>query len=172
MVPGLWPSPRRQNAGDPNGLLDKQEKLPKLAQPMAQLKKDSPETVPSATTSRLPLRGWALELARRWNGGSYSVFVLHGNIFDLFPLPENNQINYVPLKTFLYLAFYWEWQWRMWEVMPAPKEEFALTPILPMRSGEVSGTISSADIATSVSPAAAPALNPRRFAMPPSSGCR
>ena len=35
--------------------------------------------------SRLPLHGWALELARRWNGGTYSLFVLHGNIFDLFP---------------------------------------------------------------------------------------
>ena len=37
-----------------------------------------------ASRSRLPLRGWALELARRWNGGTYSLFVLHGNIFDLF----------------------------------------------------------------------------------------
>jgi len=50
---------------------------------------------------RLPLRGWALELARRWNGGTYSLFVLHGNIFDLFPVQDNGQINYVSLKTFL-----------------------------------------------------------------------
>jgi AAA+ superfamily predicted ATPase len=47
------------------------------------------------------LRGWALDLARRWNGGTYSMFVLHGNIFDLFPLPENGGITYAPLKTFL-----------------------------------------------------------------------
>jgi AAA+ superfamily predicted ATPase len=47
------------------------------------------------------LRGWALELARRWNGGTYSLFVLHGNIFDLFPVQDNGQINYVSLKTFL-----------------------------------------------------------------------
>jgi len=58
-----------------------------------------------ATTSvgpgRLPLSGWALELARRWNGGTYSLFVLHGNIFDLFPVQDNTHIEYVPLKTFL-----------------------------------------------------------------------
>ena len=51
--------------------------------------------------TRLPLRTWDLELARRWNGGTYSLFVLHGNIFDLFPLQEGTDINYVPLKTFL-----------------------------------------------------------------------
>src|SRR5262252_3837796 len=51
--------------------------------------------------SRLPLRGWGLELARRWNGGTYSLFVLHGNIFDLFPVQANGNVEYVPLKTFL-----------------------------------------------------------------------
>ncbi|HWI59108.1 MAG TPA: AAA family ATPase [Bacillota bacterium] len=59
---------------------------------------------PSAASSepaRLPLRGWALELARRWNGGTYSLFVLHGNIFDLFPVQDNSSVNYVPLKSFL-----------------------------------------------------------------------
>jgi AAA+ superfamily predicted ATPase len=55
----------------------------------------------TAAASRLPLRGWALELARRWNGGTYSLFVLHGNIFDLFPVQENSTTNYVALKTFL-----------------------------------------------------------------------
>jgi AAA+ superfamily predicted ATPase len=55
----------------------------------------------SGTANRLPLRGWALELARRWNGGTYSLFVLHGNIFDLFPVQENSSTSYVPLKTFL-----------------------------------------------------------------------
>jgi SpoVK/Ycf46/Vps4 family AAA+-type ATPase len=67
---------------------------------------DSPPaaTTTTATTtvsSRLPLRGWTLELARRWNGGTYSLFVLHGNIFDLFPVQDNGNVNYVPLKTFL-----------------------------------------------------------------------
>ena len=66
-------------------------------------------------SSRLPLRGWALELARRWNGGTYSLFVLHGNIFDVFPIQSDGKVTYVPLKRFLmrrlfpergYLLFY------------------------------------------------------------------
>ncbi len=40
-------------------------------------------------------------MARRWNGGTYSLFVLHGNIFDLFPVQDNGGIAYSPLKTFL-----------------------------------------------------------------------
>jgi AAA+ superfamily predicted ATPase len=55
----------------------------------------------ASAPGRLPLRGWALELARRWNGGTYSLFVLHGNIFDLFPVQDNSTTSYVPLKTFL-----------------------------------------------------------------------
>ena len=51
--------------------------------------------------SRLPLRGWATELARRWNSGTYSLFVLHGNIFDVFPIQTGKMVSYVPLKTFL-----------------------------------------------------------------------
>jgi Putative transposase, YhgA-like len=38
----------------------------------------------------------------------------------------------VPLKTFVYAALYWEWQWRTWEETPAPQPDFALTPVLPM----------------------------------------
>jgi AAA+ superfamily predicted ATPase len=65
--------------------------------------------------SRLPLRGWGIELARRWNSGTYSLFVLHGNIFDVFPVQNGKTTAYVPLKTFLarrlfpereYLLFY------------------------------------------------------------------
>ena len=57
---------------------------------------------PSETAAvRLPLKGWALELARRWNGGTYSLFVLHGNIFDLFPVQDNSHLEYVPVKSFL-----------------------------------------------------------------------
>ena len=61
------------------------------------------DALPTASDSpaRLPLRGWALELARRWNGGTYSLFVLHGNIFDLFPVQNGEGLDYVPLKTFL-----------------------------------------------------------------------
>src|SRR5438552_6706233 len=61
-----------------------------------------PASTSAATAqARLPLRAWALELARRWNGGTYSLFVLSGNIFDLFPVQDNGNVNYVPLKTFL-----------------------------------------------------------------------
>src|SRR5262245_24377097 len=52
-------------------------------------------------SARLPLRGWALELARRWNGGTYSLFVLHGNVFDVFPVQNGGKLSHVSLKTFL-----------------------------------------------------------------------
>ena len=56
---------------------------------------------PDTDSPRLPLRGWALELARRWNSGTYSLFVLHGNIFELFPVQDGATVTYCPLKTFL-----------------------------------------------------------------------
>jgi AAA+ superfamily predicted ATPase len=62
---------------------------------------EPPQPTQTAETARLPLRSWALELARRWNGGTYSLFVIHGNIFDLFPVQDNSHVSYVPLKTFL-----------------------------------------------------------------------
>jgi len=52
-------------------------------------------------TPRLPLRRWELEFARRWNGGSYSLFVLHGNIFDVFPVQNGAAVGYVPVRAFL-----------------------------------------------------------------------
>lgn len=59
----------------------------------------------SDPTTRTPLRSWALELARRWNAGVQSLFVVHGNIFDLFPVPSleagGGAPNYVPLKSYL-----------------------------------------------------------------------
>ena len=70
----------------------------------------------TSNPSRFPLRGWALELARRWNSAAYTLFVLHGNIFDAFPVQnDGKEVEYVPLKTFLsrrlfpgreYLLFY------------------------------------------------------------------
>jgi SpoVK/Ycf46/Vps4 family AAA+-type ATPase len=56
---------------------------------------------PIVIPSRLPLDTWAVEFARRWNAGVQSVFVLHGNIYDLFPIPDGNHASYAPLKTFL-----------------------------------------------------------------------
>ncbi|MFO1497172.1 MAG: ATP-binding protein [Verrucomicrobiota bacterium] len=78
--------------------------------------KTSAAPVPAApAAARLPLQGWALELARRWNSEAYSVFLLQGNIFDVFPAQDNGALSYVPLKAFLarrifsqrsYLLFY------------------------------------------------------------------
>lgn len=50
---------------------------------------------------RYPLDTWALDLARRWNAGVQSLYILHGNIFDLFPIPDGNGVSYAPLKSFL-----------------------------------------------------------------------
>jgi len=69
----------------------------KIAEPAVETKPNSG----GESSTRLPLRGWALELARRWNGGTYSLFVLHGNIFDVFPVQNGGNSSYVPLKSFL-----------------------------------------------------------------------
>ncbi len=75
----------------------------------------APATPDASASARLPLRGWGIELARRWNSATYSVFVLHGNIFDVFPVQTGKTVAYLPLKTFLaqrlfpereYLLFY------------------------------------------------------------------
>jgi len=56
----------------------------------------------SGDAKPLPLKGWALDLARRWNSGAYSLFVLSGNIFDLFPVNgTDGVIRYLQLKAFL-----------------------------------------------------------------------
>ena len=44
-----------------------------------------------------PLRSWALEFARRWNAGTHTIFLLHGNIHDISAVPGG----YEPLKGFL-----------------------------------------------------------------------
>src|SRR6188768_3031840 len=55
--------------------------------------------------TRPVLRSWALELARRWNAGVQSLFVINGNIFDLFPVPSpdagSGASSYVPIKSYL-----------------------------------------------------------------------
>lgn len=42
----------------------------------------------TSAITRPALRGWALDFARRWNAGVSSVFVLHGNIHDVFAVPD------------------------------------------------------------------------------------
>jgi SpoVK/Ycf46/Vps4 family AAA+-type ATPase len=64
-----------------------------------------------ASPSRPALRGWALDFARRWNAGVSSVFVLHGNIHDVFPVPEGAKAGYAPLKTFLTRRLFAERDW-------------------------------------------------------------
>ena len=49
----------------------------------------------------LPLQTWARDLAKRWNSEAYSVFLLSGNIFDIFAIQDDAGISYVSLKTFL-----------------------------------------------------------------------
>ena len=54
----------------------------------------------------------------------------------------------------------------------APRSTNVVTPNLPSLTGEVSGSTSSADIATVVSPTKLPARKPRSVRRPPSCGCR
>ncbi|MGB8168231.1 MAG: ATP-binding protein [Chthoniobacteraceae bacterium] len=67
----------------------------------------------SSTATRPALRGWALDFARRWNAGVSSVFVLHGNIHDVFAVPEGTKANYAPLKTFLTRRLFAERDWML-----------------------------------------------------------
>ncbi|MDQ3624794.1 MAG: AAA family ATPase, partial [Verrucomicrobiota bacterium] len=65
-----------------------------------------------ASPARPPLRAWALEFARRWNAGVSSLFVLYGNIFDIFPVPSDAaKPSYAPLKTYLTRRLYSERAW-------------------------------------------------------------
>ena len=52
-------------------------------------------------TPSLPLQPWAREFARRWNSEAYSVFLISGNIFDIYAVQAGEGIDYLPLKSFL-----------------------------------------------------------------------
>jgi SpoVK/Ycf46/Vps4 family AAA+-type ATPase len=54
-----------------------------------------------AKTTPLPLQPWAREFARRWNSEAYSVFLISGNIFDIYAVQGQEGIDYLPLKAFL-----------------------------------------------------------------------
>src|SRR4051812_23500728 len=71
--------------------------------------------MPPMDVKPLPLQPWAREFARRWNSAAYSVFLISGNIFDIYAVHSENGPDYVPLKSFLlrrlfpdrsYLMFY------------------------------------------------------------------
>jgi AAA+ superfamily predicted ATPase len=48
-----------------------------------------------------PLPPWAADFVRLWNGGAHSLFLLHGNIFDLFAIGSNTTPEYSALGSFL-----------------------------------------------------------------------
>jgi SpoVK/Ycf46/Vps4 family AAA+-type ATPase len=43
---------------------------------------------------------WAKEFGQKWNSNSYSTFVIHGNVFDLFPYNEKLE-SFLSLKQFI-----------------------------------------------------------------------
>jgi AAA+ superfamily predicted ATPase len=53
------------------------------------------------STSRAPLPAWATELARLWNSGAHSLFIVHGNIHDLFPVTVEPTAVYAALGPYL-----------------------------------------------------------------------
>src|SRR5437762_3392867 len=60
-------------------------------------------------SSRLPLRAWASEFRRRWTAATYSLFILHGNIFDIFPVQVGERIEYASLLRFLCRRMFEQW---------------------------------------------------------------
>jgi AAA+ superfamily predicted ATPase len=58
-------------------------------------------TVLPAVPTRAPLPPWAADLARLWNSGSHSLLLLHGNIFELFPVTLGDKPEFVSLQSFL-----------------------------------------------------------------------
>lgn len=47
-----------------------------------------------------PVKKWVSELVSKWNSQTYSTFILHGNVFDVFPVRNNGKVSYVSLKSF------------------------------------------------------------------------
>ena len=37
----------------------------------------------------------------KWNSKTYSLFIVHGNIYDVFPVKKDDVVNYVSLKSFI-----------------------------------------------------------------------
>ncbi|MET0262321.1 MAG: ATP-binding protein [Rariglobus sp.] len=54
-----------------------------------------------STSTRAALPVWATELARLWNSGAHSLFILHGNIHDLFPVTTGADSTYAALGPYL-----------------------------------------------------------------------
>jgi len=59
--------------------------------------------VPSAVSvndGNGPLPTWARDFARKWNTSAYKTFVVHGNVFDLFPITKAKCGEYGDIKSF------------------------------------------------------------------------
>lgn len=79
---------------------------------------EKPSITPIATPPPLPrpvLPAWAADFARLWNSGAHSLFLLQGNIFDLFSISSAQRAEYGDLPAFFgrrlfpdraYLLFY------------------------------------------------------------------
>ena len=51
--------------------------------------------------SNPPVKKWVSDLAKKWNSKAYSLFILHGNIYDVFPVKKDETVSYVSLKSFI-----------------------------------------------------------------------
>lgn len=60
-------------------------------------------TAPTTTiTTAMLTPKWVDEIVQKWNSRTYSVFIVHGNIYDVFPVSNGNgSAKYVSLKGYL-----------------------------------------------------------------------
>src|ERR1035437_4135906 len=56
---------------------------------------------------------WAKEFGQKWNSNSYSTFIIHGNIFDLFP-SDNTLKYFLSLKQFIYKRLFSDGKYTMY----------------------------------------------------------
>ena len=52
-------------------------------------------------TISIPIKQWMSDLVCKWNSQTYSMYLVSGNIFDIFPVRSNGGVSYVSLKDFL-----------------------------------------------------------------------
>lgn len=62
--------------------------------------------IPATTESLSGLPGWAKRLSEKYYSRTVSMFVLHGNVYDLLPVKRAGRTDYVPLAAFLESALF------------------------------------------------------------------
>ena len=63
---------------------------------------NSNEVITNEVITNQPVSKWVTELVSKWNSQTYSLFILHGNIYDVFPVKYNGKDTvYVSLKAYL-----------------------------------------------------------------------